>query len=214
MAEVHPARDLVKAINALVTYVAAHRERHLTAEELRELEALDAAVYGLGVKAGLMAPKPPPSTYSGCWGYNDLFAFRGLILPKEGRPTVVVGRSRPWEARMAALRAAAEAMVGSGKKVRSDAILFYGDLQYGVGDRRVTVTENEDNVLQAFLGSPALTKKQLIDKAGPKGSPAILAALRKKYGRLFAPYIKCPGAKGKGGYRVAVRLASDAASDA
>jgi hypothetical protein len=90
-----------------------------------------------------------------------------------------------------------------------------GDRCYRVGELSESLTENEDLVLQAFLRvtGGALTKKRLADVSGldESGAVRVLRELRgydkkpPKYDGLFRPFIKMPGARGHGGYRVRIR---------
>jgi hypothetical protein len=90
-----------------------------------------------------------------------------------------------------------------------------GNCRYRVGDEVLILTESEDCVLQAFLSVPGNThrKDTLAEAAGMEES-ACMRVLRElkgtdkhtaKYGGLFSPYIKRPGKKGKGGYKVDIR---------
>lgn len=64
------------------------------------------------------------------------------------------------------------------------------------------VTDNEDTVLQSFIGAPALDSMSLARKSGLDRAVDILKALKKK--PAFKALIHCPGTKGGGGYRVPV----------
>jgi hypothetical protein len=87
-------------------------------------------------------------------------------------------------------------------------ILYHGDRRYQVSEGQpFVVTENEDNVLQAFLGAPALDQKMLIRRSGMNDAARSLRALCKKYDGVMASAIRLPGRKGRGGYRVQVTLA-------
>ena len=90
-------------------------------------------------------------------------------------------------------------------------IIFQRDGVYLVGQDTIRVTESEDNVLQAFLEQPAMTKDELIARSGVDKAVDILRALRtkKKYGGVFAAAITIPGGRGQGGYRVQVVRAVD-----
>jgi hypothetical protein len=94
----------------------------------------------------------------------------------------------------------------------SSTIVSLGDLAYQVGTRRpVTLTENEDNVLQAMLLAPnhTLDKPALLSTSGVNGAPRVLKRLREKYGGIFGPAIRCPKKKGEGGYHADIRDAAD-----
>lgn len=86
------------------------------------------------------------------------------------------------------------------------AILSLGERQYRVGNALpVTLEENEDSVLQAFLEQASMNGPTLISKAGFDDAPRVLRNLRKKYGGIFSANITLPSKKGQGGYRVAIR---------
>jgi hypothetical protein len=87
----------------------------------------------------------------------------------------------------------------------SPCILFWGEGIYSAGDGvPVRVTEPEDNVLQAFLESPALDKASLLDKSGENRAARMLKQLQTKYDGRFGPSIRLPGRRGKGGYQVSI----------
>jgi hypothetical protein len=92
-------------------------------------------------------------------------------------------------------------------------IVSLGGRRYRVGDHpALTLTENEDTVLLAFLEAPGntLDKPALIDATGLENAAVILGGLKRKYGGTFAPAIRRPGKRGQGGYHAAVTSASDA----
>lgn len=79
---------------------------------------------------------------------------------------------------------------------------------YRVGDGRpVAVSEDEDTVLQAFIGEPAMQTKRLKERSGLDDPAAVIARLRQRYGGTFAEAIACPGGRGGGGYAADVRQA-------
>jgi hypothetical protein len=83
-----------------------------------------------------------------------------------------------------------------------------GNRCYRIGEEQpVLLTETEDTVLQAFLKSPALEKRDLIRESGYNDAPRILAHIREKH-KSFRPAISLPKRKGKGGYRVNIRAES------
>jgi hypothetical protein len=87
-------------------------------------------------------------------------------------------------------------------------IVSLGDLCYQVGEHDpVTVSENEDNVLQAFLAAASMNAEQLVQEAGFDRAPRVLGNLRTRYGGILRPAIRCPGRKGGGGYHVRIRRA-------
>jgi hypothetical protein len=89
-------------------------------------------------------------------------------------------------------------------------ILSIGQRRYCIGGSpAVTVEENEDAVLQAFLEESPLDKNGLIDKAGFLEAPRVLKRLTTKHDGRLAPAIKLPGARGRGGYSVAILRASE-----
>jgi hypothetical protein len=86
------------------------------------------------------------------------------------------------------------------------AIIAIGNRQYGTGSLApVTVTENEDNVLQVFLEQSSVDERTLIDRSGVSHAPKVLTRLRQKYDKRFAPAIRMPGRKHAGGYRVNIK---------
>jgi len=86
-----------------------------------------------------------------------------------------------------------------------DKIQFLGNRQYLIGKHPpITLTDNEDNVLQAFLKQSSMDESQLIEQAGFDRAPRVLRELRDKYDKRFAPAIKTPGRKGSGGYQVKI----------
>jgi hypothetical protein len=74
----------------------------------------------------------------------------------------------------------------------------------------VVLTEREDAVLQAFANEPAMDKPRLIKLSGYDEAARILAAIRRRHPTL-ASAIRLPGARGRGGYHVAVRSPSSPA---
>jgi hypothetical protein len=90
-------------------------------------------------------------------------------------------------------------------------IISLGDGHYQIGAHpAITVEDNEDAVLHAFLRAPGhtLSKEALIAATdGIKNAPRILQRLSDKYDGIFAPAIICPGHRGGGGYRVKIEAA-------
>jgi hypothetical protein len=93
-----------------------------------------------------------------------------------------------------------------------DTIVSLGDRQYRIGARAPrAVTASEDAVLNAFINHPAMDDPKLkIQAKGVTEPGKTLRDLRKKYDGEFAPAIKLPGKKGKGGYHVRIVLDSSA----
>jgi hypothetical protein len=83
---------------------------------------------------------------------------------------------------------------------------YLGDRQYKPSNRTnpQTLTEREDNVLQAFLGHTSMDLATLKELSGEQDAARILKRLTRNYGGAFAPSIRLPGGKGKGGYSVQV----------
>ena len=88
-------------------------------------------------------------------------------------------------------------------------IYSLGESAYRVGNGRpVSVKENEDAVLEAFLEMPVMTSAVLKSRSGNPDAPIVLNRLRKRYQGIFAPAIDCPGVPGKGGYAATVEKAT------
>jgi hypothetical protein len=68
----------------------------------------------------------------------------------------------------------------------------------------VVVSEAEDCVLQSFFRRPAMTLRELVSVSGVSDPAKVLARLVGRYGGSFAPAIRRPGRKGRGGYCVLV----------
>jgi hypothetical protein len=85
-------------------------------------------------------------------------------------------------------------------------IIAYGHKRYGVGHEVQVVTDAEDAVLTAFLDHKAMDYPRLKELGGEAG-PKVLRALTTNYNGLFAPAIRLPGVKGRGGYQVHIRQA-------
>jgi hypothetical protein len=91
-------------------------------------------------------------------------------------------------------------------------IVRVGELRYQIGTHPpVTVTVREDEILQAFIEHPSMSKRQVGATSGldPDTAVGVLRALTTpaKYDGWFAPAIHLPGGKGRGGYRVSIRPA-------
>jgi hypothetical protein len=67
------------------------------------------------------------------------------------------------------------------------------------------VSDVEDWVLLSFVGRPAMTLAELVDRSGVVHAHKVVRALETKYGGAFAPAIRRPGRRGAGGYAVLVR---------
>jgi hypothetical protein len=200
------ARQLTGAVAALVDFVAARRHRHLTADELLTLDRLDAEVAGRAMAAGVPMPPPARGVVPGS-GYTSYTAFRGPYLVDLGRPTVLLARRGTWDARMAALKTAAETIANATGKnaVVAEEIVYRGESAYSVGDRSESLTTPEHCTLQPFLTCPAMAEKTLIDRSGYASAARILRAIRNRYDGIFAPYIVCPSTRSSGGYKVLIR---------
>jgi hypothetical protein len=84
-------------------------------------------------------------------------------------------------------------------------ILSLGERQYRTESTDpITVTENEDRVLQAFLKRRTMNRDKLENTAFDD-APRVLRKMRTKYGARFAGAITCPGRRGAGGYQVKIR---------
>ncbi len=85
-------------------------------------------------------------------------------------------------------------------------IRYLGEKAYSIGSSApITVTYPEHAILQEFIATPSLDTEQLQTKAGNERAPRILGQLTKKYNAIFAPAIRLPGGKGKGGYHVSIQ---------
>jgi hypothetical protein len=73
------------------------------------------------------------------------------------------------------------------------------------GGFSVAVDDAEDDVLTAFIERPAMRLPALVDATGHEHAHKILARLTWKYDGRFAPAIRLPGGKGRGGYSVLIR---------
>src|SRR5262245_8320234 len=71
-------------------------------------------------------------------------------------------------------------------------------------DFPLAVSDAEDLVLRAFLRRPAMPLGELQDQSGLEHAAKVLARLGQKYDGAFAPAIRRPGARGRGGYAVLV----------
>jgi hypothetical protein len=67
----------------------------------------------------------------------------------------------------------------------------------------LALTDAEDRVLLAFLRRPAMSLGELVDRSGTTHAPRILARLIRKHPE-FAPCIRLPGRRGRGGYAVRI----------
>src|SRR5262249_52134326 len=81
-------------------------------------------------------------------------------------------------------------------------INYFGNRQYASSGctSPQTLTEREDSVLQAFLGRTSMDLATLKELSGEQEAARILKRLTRNYGGAFAPSIRLPGRKGKGGY--------------
>lgn len=84
-------------------------------------------------------------------------------------------------------------------------IIHLGQKLYKISrSEPIVVTDVEDAVLQAFIKNPGMDNAQLVEKSGYPNAANILRAFVKKHNGIFAPAIRLPGGKGKGGYSVAI----------
>jgi hypothetical protein len=92
------------------------------------------------------------------------------------------------------------------RKKNSVCIIFLGNRQYRVGESTpVTVEENEDNVLQAFLKQSTMDEQTLVAKSGVDHARKVLGKLKTKYDAIMKRAIRLPGRRGNGGYYVAIK---------
>jgi len=85
----------------------------------------------------------------------------------------------------------------------SDEAEFLGDGQYRVGSRELQLTGAQADVMQALVEKRSATKGQLNAASGIENSPRVLRKIRQSIPEL-APYIKMPGARGRGGYSTTI----------
>lgn len=69
---------------------------------------------------------------------------------------------------------------------------------YRIGVKEQLVSRAEDDVLQAFLDSPALDSADLVSATESDRAPRVLRELCTKYDGIFAPAITLAGRKGAG----------------
>jgi hypothetical protein len=87
-----------------------------------------------------------------------------------------------------------------------DAIIWHGEYVYSTSSHDpVCVTAGEGDVMQAFIERPAMDLDTLKSESNLENARTILRGLTTKYDAMFSPYIRFPGGKGKGGYRVSVQ---------
>jgi hypothetical protein len=93
------------------------------------------------------------------------------------------------------------------ERPRADAIELVNDGLYRVGGETFRVDEAADDVLQAFVDRPAMSKPELIEASGRANAARILRRLATPtaYGGKFAPFIHLPDRPNAGGFRVAIR---------
>ncbi len=85
-------------------------------------------------------------------------------------------------------------------------IIWHGEKSYSIdGFEPISVTDSEHAVLNEFVNSPSMDTEALTKNSGNNRAPRVLRQLTKKYDGRFAPAIKLPGIKGRGGYAVAIR---------
>lgn len=85
-------------------------------------------------------------------------------------------------------------------------LVSWGNRQYSTADSNtpVCVTDTEDYVLTAFVGRPAMSHADMARVSGVEHAHRVLQELARKYPE-FAPAIRPPRGRGRGGYRVLVR---------
>jgi hypothetical protein len=87
-------------------------------------------------------------------------------------------------------------------------ILKHGGRSYSAGGTEpVLVTDNENNILEAFLkAGTAMDTEELERTSGVNNVARVIGSLKTKYDGRFAPAIRTPnGKKGSGGYFIRVR---------
>jgi hypothetical protein len=111
------------------------------------------------------------------------------------------GHSQPID-----LRKLAATLLNLNETHQQESVIFsLGNRQYRtMSTNPIFVTENENNVLQAFVGCGFLDEHLLRERSGVPHAPKILSRLRHKYGGILASAIHCPGRKAQGGYHVQV----------
>jgi hypothetical protein len=189
-------------VDAILTI--ATRPRRLTQAEFAELSDLDARLYALRQRQRIEMPADLPYLQAerlpGC----------GLSFSGDNGQGQTVGANDEWQHAMRCLSLAAEVPASPD----ADTIISHGEGRYSVGGSDpVTVTASENLVLQAFINRGTLNGSALKRLTGTPNydnddAPKVLRKLRTKYGKRFAPAITLPGSKGKGGYQVRIRPAS------
>ena len=85
-------------------------------------------------------------------------------------------------------------------------IRYLGEKGYSIGNSgAITVTDSEHAILQEFIAVPSMDSELLQKKSGNDRAPRILGTLTTKYNAVFAPAIRRPRRKGKGGYHVSIQ---------
>ena len=84
------------------------------------------------------------------------------------------------------------------------AIEFHGRNVFSVGENEFLVSDNEGNVLEAFLEHSVMDTATLESTSGVNYPARVLRKLATKYEDAFKPFIRFPGGKGKGGYGVKI----------
>lgn len=88
-------------------------------------------------------------------------------------------------------------------------IISLGDGCYKIGESSpIFLEKNDDDLLQPFLETPAMSSSMLIEASEQGLAPARLRRLRKKFDGLLAPAIEMPVKRGTGGYHVRIRKAT------
>lgn len=95
------------------------------------------------------------------------------------------------------------------------AVWYHEDGVYSVdGVQPLSVMDEDDKILRAFLreGIPMEAGK-LTTKSGVSNVPRAIRQLCKRYNGVFAPFVRSPGSRGKGGYWIPVRRHESAKPD-
>jgi hypothetical protein len=185
-----------------VELVEAAAQMQLVLLDTTEKAAVDAALRVIEGCCSLLDPLSPGTTVE---EIDGLLAMLGEV----GRGLQDAVETVRGNATMELLQHPEPAPWRPDPPAARDEIISLGKLddgRYGIGDADpVTVTDIEDSVLQAFLSAPSMSAPQLVTKISDDRAPRVLGRLRKKYGGIFAPAIRCPGKKGQGGYSVRIR---------
>ena len=90
-------------------------------------------------------------------------------------------------------------------RLETPVIECIGERTYRIeGGKAVTVPDQEDAVLQAFVGRSSHDSKSLDETSGYTDARKTLRRINQKYDGQFAPAIKFPGKANSGGYSASV----------